>query len=54
MAPDPATAQDQADEVMASIDSDGADSRLVIADISEDGAWLSIAETAAAPLSEWC
>lgn len=54
MVTDPATAQDPADEIMASIDSDGADSRLVIADISEDGAWLSIPEAASACLSEWC
>lgn len=54
MASDPATAQGPADEIMASIDSDGADARLVIADISDDGAWLSIPEGAAAPLGEWC
>ncbi len=54
MVTDPATAQEPADEIMASIDSNGADCRLVIADISEDGAWLSISESASACLEEWC
>jgi hypothetical protein len=40
-------------EVMASIDADGGDPRLVIADITADGTWLSAAEEAAASLSEW-
>jgi len=54
MSTDPATARDPATEVMASIDTDGAISRLVIADISEDGAWVSIPEAASASLTEWC
>jgi len=41
-------------EVMAAVDD--ADSRpsYVIADISRDGAWLSVRETDAVILSEWC
>ena len=54
MVNDPVTAHDPGDDVMASIDSDGANSRLVIADISEDDAWLSIREAASACLPEWC
>ena len=40
-------------EVMASIDAEGDDPRLVIADITADGTWLSVSETAAASLAEW-
>lgn len=42
-------------EVMASIDADGDGDgpRLVIADITADGTWLSAPEAAAASLSEW-
>ena len=40
-------------EVMASIDADGDDARLVIADVSADGTWLSVREDAAATLLEW-
>ena len=40
-------------EVMASIDGDGDDPRLVIADITADGTWLSAPEAAAASLPEW-
>jgi len=40
-------------EVMAAIDAEGDDARLVIADVSADGTWLSVSETAAASLSEW-
>lgn len=41
-------------EVMAAVDD--ADSRpsYVIADVSRDGAWLSVPETDAVILSEWC
>lgn len=41
---------DRTTEVMASVDEDG---RYVIADISEDGAWLSVADEEAAPLKAW-
>ena len=41
---------DRSTEVMASVDEDG---RYVIADISEDEAWLSIADDVAAPLPDW-
>ena len=40
-------------EVMASIDGDGDGSRLVIADVSADGTWLSVPADAAATLAEW-
>ncbi|MDX1745912.1 MAG: hypothetical protein R3324_08245 [Halobacteriales archaeon] len=40
-------------DVMASIDSNGHDETLVIADISTDDAWVSISTGAAAPLTEW-
>lgn len=40
-------------EVMAAIDSDDHGSRLVIADVTADGAWLSVSATAAARLLEW-
>lgn len=40
-------------EVMASIDADGEHPRLVIADVTADGIWLSVREEAAATLAEW-
>ena len=40
-------------EVMASIDADGDDPRLVIADVTADGTWLSVSAEAAATLTEW-
>ena len=40
-------------EVMASIDDEGDGSRLVIADVSADGTWLSVPAEAAATLVEW-
>lgn len=40
-------------EVMASIDAGGDAPRLVIADITADGTWLSVPEAVAASLSEW-
>lgn len=40
-------------EVMASIDGDGAVSRLIIADITGNDRWISIRARAAAPLTEW-
>lgn len=49
----PANAGSDGPEVMASIDADGDAPRLVIADITADGTWLSAPEAAAASLSEW-
>jgi hypothetical protein len=46
----PAVAEDG--EIMASVDGDGPGERLVIADISRDGAWLSVALGDAATLPE--
>ena len=43
-----------APEVMASIDGEGERSRLVIADVTADGTWLSVSAEAAATLTEWC
>jgi hypothetical protein len=40
-------------DVMASLDDDGPESRLVIADISRDEAWVSMTADAATPLSAW-
>jgi hypothetical protein len=40
-------------DVMASLDDDGPESRLVIADITRDEAWVSVTEAAATPLSAW-
>ncbi|MFB6353497.1 MAG: hypothetical protein ABEJ92_05370 [Halobacteriales archaeon] len=40
-------------EVMAAIDSDGHGPRLVIADVTTDGSWLSVAATEAACLADW-
>lgn len=41
---------DRTAEIMGSMDEDG---RYVIADISEDEAWLSVADEEAAPLDAW-
>jgi hypothetical protein len=38
---------------MASLDDDGPESRLVIADISRDEAWMSVTEDHATALSAW-
>lgn len=38
-------------EVMASVDGDGSEERLVIADISADGEWLSMATAHTVPLA---
>ncbi|EMA40220.1 DUF7556 family protein [Halococcus hamelinensis] len=42
-----------ADDVMASVDDDGAVRRFVVADISRDDAWVSLPLCEAAPLAEW-
>ncbi|ERH03337.1 MAG: hypothetical protein A07HR60_01071 [uncultured archaeon A07HR60] len=41
-------------EVMASIDATDSHPEFVIADVSRDEAWLSVAETEAPVLREWC
>lgn len=46
-----ATADDR--EVVAAIDEADGEPRLVIADLTRDGAWLSVAETDAAVLDDW-
>lgn len=42
-----------ADDVMASVDDDGAVERFVIADISRDDAWVMLPLSEAATLSDW-
>ncbi|HET7323604.1 MAG TPA: hypothetical protein VFJ06_04670 [Halococcus sp.] len=42
-----------ADDVMASVDDDGTTERFVIADISQDDAWISIPLCEAASLPGW-
>ncbi|MFB6138375.1 MAG: hypothetical protein ABEJ42_08595 [Halobacteriaceae archaeon] len=41
------------DSVMAAVDDDGSTSRLVIADVTCDEAWVSVSARQAAPLAEW-
>ena len=41
-------------EVMASVDATDSHTEFVIADVSRDEAWLSVAETEAPVLREWC
>lgn len=40
-------------EVMASIDDEGCDPRLVIADITADESWVSISAATAVRLADW-
>ncbi|WP_232686748.1 DUF7556 family protein [Halobacterium zhouii] len=49
----PPTPRDSGTDVMASLDGDGSDSRLVIADISRDEAWVSMTANDATPLPAW-
>lgn len=56
MAPDArsvGTAATDGHEVVAAIDEADGESRLIIADITRDGVWLSTAEADAASLEEW-
>ena len=55
MAPNTATTSDAVAEreVMASLDDDGRTERLIIADTTSDGAWLSVPVSGSAPLQEW-
>ncbi len=41
-------------DIMASIDSSASRSELVIADVSRENAWVSVDETDATILEEWC
>ncbi len=41
-------------EIMASVDCSASRPSYIIADISRDGAWLSVQETDAPVLTEWC
>ncbi len=40
-------------EVMAAVEEAGCESRYVIADISQDGAWVSASTDATRPLEAW-
>lgn len=40
-------------EVMAAIDGDGTQKRVIIADITRDGAWLAVPLSEAASLPAW-
>jgi hypothetical protein len=40
-------------EVMASVDDAGTEQRLVIADISAEGEWVSMSTIDTVPLSQW-
>jgi hypothetical protein len=54
MAADTTTAADaQPAEVVASVDPSPGGSRFVIADITRDGAWLSVGEQDAPDLPDW-
>lgn len=55
MVPNTAAASDPAGdgEVMVSVDGSGAAARVVIADISRDGAWVSFPLAEAAAITEW-
>lgn len=53
MATDAATPAHSGTDVMASLDDDGPESRLVIADISTDDAWVSVTEADATALPAW-
>lgn len=50
----PASAVDGESEVMASVDDDGAETRLIIADTSTDDAWIAMPIEDAVALSERC
>jgi hypothetical protein len=55
MVPNTAAASNPAEEgeVMVSVDGDGAAARVVIADISRDGAWVSFPLAEAVSITEW-
>ena len=51
---EPSIESPDAPDVMASIDSSSSRSELVIADVSREDAWVSVDETNATVLEEWC
>ncbi|MFC7186679.1 DUF7556 family protein [Halorubrum yunnanense] len=51
---DPTLDADDSPDVMASIDSSASRPELVIADVSRENAWVSVDETDATVLEEWC
>lgn len=55
MVPNTATVSDSVGEceVMASLDDDGQTERLIIADMADDSAWLSVAVSGSVSLHEW-
>ncbi|MFC7044052.1 hypothetical protein ACFQH6_00275 [Halobacteriaceae archaeon GCM10025711] len=54
MAPDSTAVPDSSEpEVMAAVDTDSGEPRLVIADITIDGAWLSAPTGSAVSLPAW-
>ena len=54
MVPDTAAASNSVEgEVMISVDGDGEAAKVVIADISREGAWLSLPLAEAASIPEW-
>lgn len=48
-----ATSRSVPGTVMASIDGDSTETRLIIADVSRDDAWISMPETTAPSLALW-
>ncbi|MFC7167163.1 DUF7556 family protein [Halospeciosus flavus] len=54
MAPDTQAVPGTADhEVMAAVDDDGAEERLIIADVESEEAWLSMPTTGSTSLRAW-
>lgn len=54
MVPDTAAASNSTEgEVMVSIDGDGGAEKVIIADITREGAWISIPLAEAASIPEW-
>jgi hypothetical protein len=51
---DPTLDAGDSPDIMASIDSSSSRSELVIADVSRENAWVSVDETDATILEEWC
>ncbi|MDB9235078.1 DUF7556 family protein [Halorubrum ezzemoulense] len=51
---DPALDAADAPDVMASVDSSASRPEFVIADVSREDAWVSVDETDATVLEEWC
>ena len=51
---DPTLGAAESPDVMASIDSSASRAEFVIADVSRENAWVSVDETDATVLEEWC